>query len=292
MNLTVTGVDRAGSRERLGRLLQYAVGNDCAVMAFNVVDPASMQGVLDAAETAQAPVVVQLSVRSARQWGVEAALACHAEASSGRVWPSVLHLDHCVDREFAERCLRAGWDSVLFDASGLAYETAVRQTAELVELAAEFGGDVEGEFEAIPRVGEAPVGGSGEDVAVGLERVNEFIGRTGVTCFSPALGTAHGAYAHQPVVDHERARAITAATAVPLVLHGGTGLDPAVMARLVDCGVRKINVSTQIKHAYVGAMASAADVADVMEPLEVLGRITAAVREVASGYCRMFGRRG
>ena len=201
MNLTVTGVDRAGSRERLGRLLQYAVGNDCAVMAFNVVDPASMQGVLDAAETAQVPVVVQLSVRSARQWGVEAALACHAEASSGRVWPSVLHLDHCVDREFAERCLRAGWDSVLFDASGLAYETAVRQTAELVELAAEFGGDVEGEFEAIPRVGEAPVGGSGEDVAVGLERVNEFIGRTGVTCFSPALGTAHGAYAHQPVVE-------------------------------------------------------------------------------------------
>ncbi|MEI5098459.1 class II fructose-bisphosphate aldolase [Streptomyces sp. PmtG] len=285
----MTGVERVGSRQRLGRLLQEAVGNDCAVMAFNVVDPASMRGVLDAAETAEVPVVVQLSVRSARQWGVEAALACHVEASSGRAWPSVLHLDHCVDQEFAESCLRAGWDSVLFDASGLPFEAAVRQTAELVQLAVEFGGDVEGEFEAIPRVGEARSSGPDEEVTVGLERVSEFIGRTGVTCFSPALGTAHGAYTHQPVVDHERALAITAATAVPLVLHGGTGLDPAVVARLVDCGVRKINVSTQIKHAYVGAMASSAG---VTEPMEVLGRITAAVREVASGYCRMFGRRG
>jgi fructose/tagatose bisphosphate aldolase len=119
--------------------------------------------------------------------------------------------------------------------------------------------------------------------------VSGFIGRTGVTCFSPDLGTAHGAYTHQPVVDHERARAITADTAVPLVLHGGTGLDPAVVARLVDCGVRKINVSTQIKHAYLGSLASSAGAA---EPLEALGRISAAVREVAVGYCRTFGRRG
>ncbi|MEU5996769.1 class II fructose-bisphosphate aldolase [Streptomyces sp. NPDC047197] len=287
--MTVTGVDRVGSRRRLGGLLQEAAGNDCAVMAFNVVDPASMQGVLDAAEAAEVPVVVQLSVRSARQWGIEAALACHTEASGGRAWPSVLHLDHCADREFAEDCLRAGWDSVLFDASGLPYETAVRQTAELVEVAAQFGGDVEGEFEAIPRVGETRSGGPGEYAPASQERVRDFIGRTGVTCFSPDLGTAHGAYTHQPVVDHERAQAITATTGVPLVLHGGTGLDPQVVTRLVDCGVRKINISTQIKHAYVGAATAAAS---ATEPLEVLDRISAAVREVAAGYCRTFGQRG
>lgn len=286
----VTGVDRVGSRQRLVGLLQEAAGNNCAVMAFNVVDPASMQGVLDAAEAEQVPVVVQLSVRSARQWGVEAALAGHAEASRGRAWPSVLHLDHCADREFAEGCLRAGWDSVLFDASGLPYDTALRQTAELVEIAAEFGGDVEGEFEAIPRVGDVADGGARGDAAVALERVVEFVGRTGVTCFSPDLGTAHGAYVHQPVVDLERARAITAATAVPLVLHGGSGLDPAAVSRLVDCGVRKINVSTQIKHAYLSAVSASAS-AGVTEPVEVLGRISVAVRDVAVEYCRTFGRR-
>jgi hypothetical protein len=148
--LMVTGVDRVGSRQRLGGLLRQAAENGSAVMAFNVVDPASIQGVLDAAEAAEVPVVVQLSVRSARQWGVAAALACHTEASGGRAWPSVLHLDHCTDREFAERCLWAGWDSVLFDASGLPYAAAVRQTAELVELAAECGGDVEGSSRRSP----------------------------------------------------------------------------------------------------------------------------------------------
>ncbi|MFI0976870.1 class II fructose-bisphosphate aldolase [Streptomyces sp. NPDC021093] len=283
----VTGVDRVGSRQRLGGLLREAADNDCAVMAFNVVDPASMQGVLDAAEAAEVPVVVQLSVRSARQWGIEAALACHAEASAGRRTLSILHLDHCTDREFAEACLCAGWDSVLFDASGLPYDTALRETAELVEVAGEVGGEVEGEFEAIPRVGEVPDGDEGGGPAVALERVVEFVGRTGVTCFSPDLGTAHGAYVTQPVVDFEWARAITAATGVPLVLHGGSGLDPAVMSQLVGCGVRKINVSTQIKHAYLGAVSASGG---VTEPVELLGRISAAVREVAAGYCRAIGR--
>ncbi|MGW7416300.1 class II fructose-bisphosphate aldolase [Streptomyces sp. NPDC054863] len=282
-----TGVDRVGSRQRLGGLLREAADNDCAVMAFNVVDPASMQGVLDAAEAAEVPVVVQLSVRSARQWGIEAALACHTEASADRGTPSVLHLDHCTDRQFAEACLRAGWDSVLFDASGLPYDTAVRRTTELVRLAGEFGGEVEGEFEAIPRVGEVLDGGARRAPAVAVERVAEFVGRTGVTCFSPDLGTAHGAYAAQPVVDFERARAITAATALPLVLHGGSGLDPATMSRLVGCGVRKINVSTQIKHAYLGAVSTSGG---ATEPVELLGRISAAVREVATGYCRTVGR--
>ncbi|MGW7209923.1 class II fructose-bisphosphate aldolase [Streptomyces sp. NPDC054837] len=101
---------------------------------------ASTAGVLDAAGEAGAPVVVQLSVRSARQWGIEAALACHTKASGARSCP-VHHLEHCADREFATACLlRAGWDSVLFDASGPTYESALRQTAELVESAREYGG--------------------------------------------------------------------------------------------------------------------------------------------------------
>jgi fructose-bisphosphate aldolase class II len=281
--LTVIECDRGGSRQRLSAVLGQAAERESAVMAFNVVDPASMAGVLDAAEEACAPVVVQLSVRSVRQWGVRAALACHTEACEARSSRSVLHLDHCTDPALAADCLRAGWDSVLFDASRLPYDTALRETTELVALAREYGGDVEGEFEAIPRVGQHHDGGSRD-----VERAVEFVERTGVTCFSPDLGTAHGTYTRQPVVDHERARVIAAATSVPLVLHGGSGLDLGTVAQLVDCGVRKINVSTQVKDAYLGAVAGGAGTG---EPLELLARVSGAVREVAAGYFRVFGRR-
>lgn len=274
----------AGSRGPLATVLAEAARSESAVLAFNVVDPASMTGVLEAAGEAQAPVVVQLSVRSARQWGLAAALACHTEAARGRPTPSVLHLDHCTDPGLAADCLRTGWNSVLFDASRLPYDTAVRETAALVRLAQAHGADVEGEFEAIARVGEE----EGTGLRHGVDRSVEFVRTTGVTCFSPDLGTAHGAYVRQPAVDFERARAISAATSVPLVLHGGTGLSAETMSRLVGCGVRKINVSTGVKQAYVAAVVAQPATG---EPVELLARISTAVRGAASGYFHAMRRR-
>jgi hypothetical protein len=117
-----------------------------------------------------------------------------------------------------------------------------------------------------------------------FDRAVEFIRSTGVTCFSPDLGTAHGDYQAQPEVDFDRARAITAATGTPLVLHGGTGLDRATIAELVDCGVRKVNVSTQVKRAYLDAVVRVGGAGG--EPLELLREVRGAVRDVASSYFR------
>lgn len=263
-------------------LLQEAADAGSAVMAFNVVDPASMTGVLDAAVRADAPVVVQVSVKSVRQWGVSAVLACYTEASRARSVRSVLHLDHCTDPDLAAQCLRAGWDSVLFDASQLSYEEAVDATRALVHLASRHGADIEGEFEAIPRVGQEPA----RRIPDPLDRAVSFVRATGVTCFSPDLGTAHGAYRQQPSVDFDRARALSAAVSVPLVLHGGSGLDFATMSRLVDCGVRKINVSTQIKQAYLDACSTAVRHGELSEPLVLLERIRSAVRDTAASFIR------
>jgi fructose/tagatose bisphosphate aldolase len=276
------GADRGG----LATLLAEATSAGSAVMAFNVVDPASMLGVLDAAERCGCAVVVQLSVRAVRQWGVAAALGTFAEARTRRGVRAVLHLDHCGEPDLAEACLSAGWDSVLFDASGFPFPEAVRATRGLVEFAGRLGGDVEGEFEAIPRLGTdglvRPARAGGADRAV------EFIRATGVTCFSPDLGTAHGSYRGQPEVDLGRARAISAATGTPLVLHGGTGLDPATIAGTVDCGVRKVNVSTQVKSAYLDAAARVQGAAG--EPLELLQEVRSAVRDVAAGYFHLLDR--
>jgi len=175
-----------GERRRceLAALLAEAAAARSAVMAFNVVDPASMFGVLDAAERSGRAVVVQLSVKTVRQWGVASALGTFAEACDRRAVCAVLHLDHCTEPDLAAACLTAGWDSVLFDGSGLSFSEAVRATRALVELADRVGGGIEGEFEAIPRVGEDRVGrvARPDDGDQGLDCAVEFIRSTGVTC--------------------------------------------------------------------------------------------------------------
>jgi fructose/tagatose bisphosphate aldolase len=85
----------------------------------------------------------------------------------------------------------------------------------------------------------------------------EFVRRTGVDLFAPAIGTAHGVYrTADPAVDFDRFEKIRRALAdsgctVPLVVHGGTGLPPGTVKRLVALGGAKFNVSTELKHTLI-----------------------------------------
>jgi fructose/tagatose bisphosphate aldolase len=85
----------------------------------------------------------------------------------------------------------------------------------------------------------------------------EFIERTGVDLFAPAIGTAHGIYqTKNPKIDFERLETISrlikdCGKNVPLVVHGGTGLPEDTVRRLIAAGGSKFNVSTELKHALI-----------------------------------------
>ena len=164
--------------------------------------------------------------------------------------PVTLHLDHCPERDVITECLDRGWNSVLFDASHLPVEENLRQTIEVVAEARQHGAHVEGEIESITGV-EDGVGSDTEAARQSLDVVLDFLERTEVDVFAPAIGNAHGSYKQAPVLDFQRVSDIVAAHPIPIALHGGSGLSDEQFHDLIARGCAKVNISTALKETYM-----------------------------------------
>lgn len=273
----------------LRSVLDLAAAKHCAVPAFNVVDTAMLSGVLQAAEQARSPLVTQFSERTARALGPALIAAQCTELAARCTVPVVLHLDHCGDADFIEECLRHRWHSALFDASHLPYPQALAQTRRLVRRASGYPADIEGEFEHIGRVGvDDPT------PHVDTARCLEFIEETGVTCFSPDIGTRHGRYDAQPLLDTDKLAKLASASGIPQVLHGASGLPKDTLTHLVSLGVAKVNLSTVLKEAHHRAVLAYARgrARTTPEPLELHQNIIESVAECAIRWIRAVGSEG
>jgi len=260
--------DAVGSAHRDGR----------AVPAFNVVDDVSMAAVLDIAEHVREPVIVQMSTRTAKFWRPEVVLATFRAMTAVRQVDATLHLDHCQDPGLITECLQLGWNSALYDASHLPYDQAIGSTRELVRTARRMGADIEGETQPIRSVADLECHSPIEHAA---DLSAAFIEATGVCCFSPDIGTAHGKYDEEPVLRTDILRTLAARTGVPLVLHGASGLSAEALREAITCGIRKINFSTALKSAYLWPMRKGA-AQPVDAPLELLGSIKESVRDAVA----------
>src|SRR5487761_87482 len=271
----------------LREILADAFTHRYGVAAFNIVNNLTMRAVLDAAVTAQAPVIIQTSVKTVLWEGAAVLANAFREMAAGLPVPVSLHLDHCPDRKLISDCIDRGWNSVLFDGSALSVAENTTQTAAVVAEAHAAGADVEGELEAIRRV-EETAGEAGEpypvDVAV------SFIQATRVDCFAPAIGNAHGLYRSAPSLDAERVTAIVEKVGVPVALHGGTGMSQAQFDDLISRGCAKVNISTALKIAYTDAHKDYLErFPDVYDPADLFRFVHRAVRDMALDHIRRLG---
>ncbi len=231
-------------------MTQDARARGYAVPAVNILDDLSLRAVIAAASRARSPLIVQVSVKTVRSIGTDLMTTMFRSAAGTADIPVALHLDHCPDRAVISDVVRAGWSSVLFDASDRSLADAERETAEVVAEAHANGVDVESEIENIVGVED----GVGSDVALhayDVETLAAVAERTGVDLLAPQLGTAHGEYKAKPVLRPDRVRELAQRTDRPIVLHGGTGLSREDFRAFIEAGVSKINISTAVKVAYM-----------------------------------------
>lgn len=275
-------------------LLDRALAGRYGVAAFNIVNDLTIEAVLAAAVAERAPVILQTSVKTVKMYGSRRLFAIVQAFAADVDVPVTLHLDHCPDRAVIAECLRAGWNSVLFDAHELDVAENLRQTVEVVAEARRAGAHVEGEIEGIQGV-EDDIGSDGAPRVQSLEVAVDFIKRTGVDCFAPAIGNAHGAYQRAPVLNARRVSDLVAATGVPMALHGGTGLSDAQFTDLIDRGCAKVNISTALKEAYLKSgldfLRQSAEL-DKWDPPGLFRHQRAAVAEMARRHIRLFGSSG
>jgi ketose-bisphosphate aldolase len=231
-----------------------------AVGAFNVTDLLQFEAVIDAAIEKKAPVIVQTSVKPSQFLGTDVMVAIYRTLAESAPVPVCLHLDHCTDIDYCKKCADAGYTNIMIDASKQSYEENIRQTKEVVDYCHAIGGiSVEGELGTVGGVEDQVIVADDEAQLANPEQSIQFVERTGVDIFAPAIGTAHGVYkTKNPKIDFERMAIIhkmlnSDGIKTPVVVHGGTGLPDDYVVKLLQAGGAKFNVSTELKHTLIDA---------------------------------------
>ena len=262
----------------------YAVG------AFNVYNLEGAQAVVAAAEEARSPAILQIHPGALRDGGAVLLHLCLA-AARGAAVPVAVHLDHSPTHAAMATALAAGIGSIMADGAGRPYAENVAFTAAAVALAREHGAAVEGELGLLSGTED---GLTIEERAAKLtdpNQVADFIAATGIDALAVCIGNVHGPYRSEPRLDFDRLAAIRQATALPLVLHGASGLPPEAIQRSIALGVCKFNVNTEVRAAYLAALRQRlAD--EAVDLPDLLRAAVVAMRAVVAEKLALFGSVG
>ncbi|REE87373.1 tagatose 1,6-diphosphate aldolase GatY/KbaY [Paenibacillus taihuensis] len=235
-------------------MLQSAREGRYAVAAFNVHTLEMLQAVTEAAEETQSPLIIQSTVGTVKHLGPDYIAAAATVAANRTGLPIALHLDHCTDFDLIVKCIRAGYTSVMIDASMHPFEENIARTKKVMEVAAAAGVNVEAELGKVGGVEDDIVVEDQDALLADPDECFAFMARTGVHTLAPAIGTAHGIYKGTPNIDFKRIAAIAELVAVPLVLHGGSGIPAEQVKLAVSLGMAKMNIATELRIAFSDAI--------------------------------------
>ena len=274
-------------------LLRHAMDNGYAVAAFNLVDYNTTKAMVKAAEELNAPVICQTSAKTIKYFSHKEIVSWVRTVAEESPVPVVLHLDHCKDIPMIEACAKAGWTSIMIDASELPFEQNLEESLKVREIAEKYGVGMEAELGQIMGVEDDMVVDEADSVLTDPADAERFCAALDLSAFACAVGTAHGYYKGEPVVDFDRIAAINSLTKTPMALHGGTGLSDETFAKAIERGAAKVNISTNLKHVWVQSFVDyhTAKPTD-FEPLRVMDAQYQACKTMFGGFIEKFGGKG
>lgn len=233
-------------------MLRHARANGYGIAAYNMIDYNSARAIVDAAAQKDAPIIVQVSVKTVKHWGPDPIAAWVGHLAAGVAVPVALHLDHCTDFEVIRRCVDAGWTSVMFDGSSLPFEENLAKSLDVYRLTRAAGVGLEAEIGAIGGVEDEKVVADDQSRLADFDECVRFAAAMPeLAVFAPAIGTAHGFYKGEPNIAYDLLERITAAIPVPIALHGGTGLSDRQFHECIRRGCGKVNISTMHKRLFI-----------------------------------------
>ena len=214
--------------------------------AFNMHNLEMLPDMIRAAKEMGAPIIIQTSVDTAKSIGYNVIVAVVEELANSMIVDVALHLDHAKDFDAIKDAIEAGYSSVMFDGSSLPFKENIEKTKLVVEYAHARGVSVEGEL--------GTIGGTEEGISVSEEdkeytRPNDavtFVRETGVDVLAVGIGTNHGQFKSKTNVKILLLKEIHQVVDVPLVIHGGTGVKEGDYPDLINNGIRKFNVGTEL----------------------------------------------
>ncbi|MFR9796898.1 class II fructose-bisphosphate aldolase [Streptomyces sp. MS06] len=248
-----------------GELVGRAAAARSAVAAFNIITLEHVEAVVTGAESANAPVVLQVSENAVTfRYGrlLPLARAAVAAAESALV-PVALHLDHVRSDRLLREAADAGFSSVMYDASHLPYADNLAATRAAADWAHAQGlwieaelGQVGGKAGPQGRQHEArpPLDAHAPGARTDPSEARAFVADSGVDALAVAVGSVHAMTTRTAALDHELLKRLDGALTVPLVLHGSSGVPDDELRAAVVGGITKVNVGTALNLAMTGAI--------------------------------------
>jgi fructose-bisphosphate aldolase class II len=313
-------------------LLKAAQAGSYAVGAFNANNMECVRAVIEAAEEERAPVILQVSQGAIKYAGLQMATAMVRTAAEEASVPIVLHLDHGTSFRQNVQCLQVGFTSLMYDGSAEPLEQNIATSAKICEVAHCCGLPVEAELGKIPLIEDfvtadeanvlrarsaaeqvdalrSKAGPKVESLMADPSQAKMFTERTGIDSLAAAVGSIHGMWGDIWPLRRDRIEALRAATEVPLVCHGSSGVirtreeakekgialrpNECTLAEAVKIGICKVNVATAVSMAFLGAAKDALEKRPMEKDLrKILLPGLQAAKELVRSYIRLFGSAG
>lgn len=279
-------------------ILEKARQEGYAIGAFNAGNIELVKAIVTAAQSQQAPVIIETSSREAEFFGQKNFLNIIEHFRQETNLSILTNFDHGPGLEECQRAIKGGYDLVHFDGSELPYEENVKITKVLVEEAHQKGILVEGEIDKIlgssishPTEDAESIQASGN--YTDPERAADFVSQTGVDILAVFVGNLHGTYRQPPKLDLERLNTIAQKLPCFLSLHGGSGLLEEDIKKAIQIGkIVKINVNTELRIAYRETLENVLKGSEEVAIYKIMPPVIAAVQKVVEEKIQLFGSAG
>ena len=235
-------------------ILLKAYKGKYAVPQFNINNLEWTRYILEECNRLKSPVILGVSEGAARYMGgykVVSNLVRNLDQALNVEVPVAIHLDHGNSVESCIKAIDAGFTSVMIDASKYSLEENIKMTNQVVNYAKPRNITVEAE---IGHIGGSEDNTSSEVAYAKVDDAIELYNKTNIDFLAPALGSVHGLYKGEPCLDFDKMLEISEKINIPLVLHGGTGIDDEKLKKAISCGICKININTELQIEWTKAV--------------------------------------
>ena len=246
-----------------------------ALLAANFYNYETLKGLLQAAKKMNTPIILQLSESSLQYLGINPAVQMARAALTEFEVEGWIHLDHGSNIQLVQRCLDAGFDSVMIDASETDFRENIQISTTVVKIAEPYGAAVEAELGYIPKLNQEQTLSYTQP-----EDAKIFVEATGVDALAVAIGSAHGFYKQPPLLQLDLLREIHQATEAALVLHGSSGIPDEQLQHAIRNGISKINLATETKNTFMKKLKQSLTVSDDIDLRNVFPPAIESVKEL------------
>ncbi len=244
----------------MSRLLKHARQHAYAVGYFESWNMESMLGVIDAAEQMESPVIIgfnggfighkdRIVTENIYYYaGLGRAVASHANV------PVAFIFNEADNVPLLIKALKTGFNVIMHDHKGCTFEESIEINKYLVEIAHAQDAEVEAEIGLLPAADVATnTITTGENTDP--DEAEDFVRQTNVDALAVSVGNVHMLEGQKKSSLYmDLVETLSKKVSVPLVLHGGTGVDENDLKEAIKLGIAKVNVGTILRRTFIDAL--------------------------------------